>query len=593
MLQVRLLDASGMERLRVDFTGVGPRKLRANELQDKSDREYFKRTKSAAAGVVLVSDINLNSERGVVQVDRPVIRVATPIWQGGEFFGALIINADPGGLLKHITGANPVGTLLLASFDGQYMHHDDASKHWNAQLGTNESVFTDWPIFDDSAERMKLVAGLHTTHLFESASGDRELAATAISLGNGDYWVLALDTDVNLLMAESRQVMGTVLLSSLLIAGLAALIAATLSAKWARPIQRLALMADRLRQGDYSVRAPAKRPDEIGMLEHSFNEMAAAVESTVNLEQARRVAEEANSARSKFLANMSHEIRTPMTAILGYAELLEDEGLSVEERHEQVSSIRRSGSHLLEIINDILDLSKIESGEINIESIDVDPIQLVQDVMTVLRPKSMEQRTTLKIECTTGVPSKLRSDPTRLRQILFNLLGNAVKFTEAGVVKVEVGFEPTNEAVGVLQYDIIDTGVGIPESVASDLFDPFVQADASTTRKFGGTGLGLAISRRLANRLGGNVDLATSERNVGSTFRVTIECGRIADADLHDVGEIGIQKTIVANSNSRSAASKSLNCDILLIEDGFDNQRLFSHILRKAGAQVDVASNGQ
>src|SRR5436190_662430 len=233
-----------------------------------------------------------------------------------------------------------------------------------------------------------------------------------------------------------------------------------------------------------------------------------------DLLEAKVAAEAANRAKSAFVANMSHEIRTPMTAILGYADLLTRAELADDDRERFVGTICSNGRHLLSVINDILDVSKIEAGKMNVERIACPLGQMIADVAALMSGRAAGKGLSFDVRYTGPVPEVIKTDPTRLRQILMNLLGNAMKFTERGGVRLLVGVteDAANGTTGAtstggprVRFDVVDTGVGLNAKQIESLFQPFVQADSSTTRRFGGTGLGLTISRKLARMLGGDL----------------------------------------------------------------------------------------
>jgi len=298
-----------------------------------------------------------------------------------------------------------------------------------------------------------------------------------------------------------------------------------------------------------------------------------------------------NKAKSEFLANMSHEIRTPMTAILGFAEVLRESNAHPDQI-EAINTILRNGTYLLEIINDILDLSKIESGKIEVEQLPVDPIQIISDVTSLMSVRAVPKRLALDIECRGLIPETIETDPTRLRQILVNLVGNAIKFTEAGSVKIAMELAGQDTPAPKLMFDVIDTGIGITTDQIDRLFKPFAQADSSVTRRFGGTGLGLAISHRLSEMLGGKI-MVESKLGQGSTFRVTIATGDLSNVRLRaDAATANVASTASRKAHSPST-QQPVDCRVLLAEDGPDNQRLISFLLKKAGMKVTVVDNGE
>lgn len=307
---------------------------------------------------------------------------------------------------------------------------------------------------------------------------------------------------------------------------------------------------------------------------------------------ARGRAEAATNAKSEFLANMSHEIRTPMTAILGYCDILLNEADSDPQlrRHRgSLHIIRQNGDFLLGLLNDILDLSKIEAGKLEVEKISFSVENLVTEIRTLFRMRAAAKSLALNVRFDGDVPAAVESDPARIRQILLNLVSNAIKFTAKGSVDIVVRMLPGDSPR--LQFEVNDTGLGMSPEVVAKLFGAFMQADASVTRKFGGTGLGLSISQRLAEILSGEITVH-SEPGVGSRFCLTVAVGVPA--------AMAQQAATVENATAREIAKKPpalellrAGCRILLVEDGPDNQRLISLLLKKAGAEVSVAENGE
>ena len=305
--------------------------------------------------------------------------------------------------------------------------------------------------------------------------------------------------------------------------------------------------------------------------------------------RAKEAAEQANLAKSDFLANMSHELRTPLTAILGFSEMLCRHDGTDQDRVDWSRTIHGSGEHLLALINDILDLSKIEAQRLELESATCDVLQIVADVASILRVRAAEKGLELRVNVEPGVPRTIQSDAVRLKQMLMNLVGNAVKFTLQGRVTISVAMQMRRDEPRLV-FRVADTGIGIAADKLNTIFEPFCQADSSVTRRFGGTGLGLAISRRIARAMGGTVS-AVSEEGVGSVFTAEIDPGEVAgEADASDGCEA------VSHAGERSGAKAGFDMSdtrILLVEDGPDNRKLITLLLSRAGAHVETAENGQ
>jgi signal transduction histidine kinase/CheY-like chemotaxis protein/HPt (histidine-containing phosphotransfer) domain-containing protein len=425
------------------------------------------------------------------------------------------------------------------------------------------------------------------------------------------------------LHAQIREQVGMLMTTMTAAAAVALLLAWWTQGLISRPIRHLEAVAGAVsRDKDYTRRADKANDDEIGRLTDSFNAMIAAVQArdaelrahrehleeqvalrteelvhqkaqllrlNAQLTAEKERAEQASRAKTAFLANMSHEIRTPMTAILGYSDLMLAPAQTTSDRVNCLHVIRRNARHLTELINDILDVSKIEADRMTVEKLPCDLPQLVVDVTSMLRSRAAEKGIALRVEFDGPIPRTIRTDSLRLKQVLMNLVGNAIKFTQHGEVRVTVrAAELPDAAASRVTFDIADTGIGMSPDQVERLFQPFVQADESTTRRYGGTGLGLVISQRLARLMGGDVT-ARSTPGHGSTFTVHIDGGPLAGVPLLT----GLTESVLQPAAEERPDEIRLAGRILLAEDGPDNRHLITLLLTTAGAQVAVAENGR
>lgn len=301
---------------------------------------------------------------------------------------------------------------------------------------------------------------------------------------------------------------------------------------------------------------------------------------------AKQAADRANELKSAFLANMSHELRTPLGALLGFAELLEDEELSAADRAKYIETIKRNGKSLIHLIDDILDLSKIEAGYLAIEKEQINLRQILEEVINLLKVSADQKKLLLKLFIADDVPNKILTDSKRLRQILTNIVGNALKFTEKGKIEITVTSETLGENSSKIFVRVKDTGIGINPVSARKLFKPFIQADSSSIRKFGGTGLGLALSQKLAKLMGGDIILEESLENEGSTFLISFMANHVQQQVA--------QKTNAETANGKTNLPENIlqGLKILVVEDSADNQMFIDIILSRRGAILEFANNG-
>ncbi|MCC7442763.1 MAG: response regulator [Bdellovibrionales bacterium] len=355
-------------------------------------------------------------------------------------------------------------------------------------------------------------------------------------------------------------------------------------------LKELLLSLSRMAAGEIDLRVPVTGSrDAIDAISYAINVLAGelAYQQSLRLaesEKARATAEQTSRTKSQFLANMSHELRTPLSAILGYAELLVAPGIDQAERESHATRIRDNGRLLLQLIDDILDLSKVEAGRLRIRHAPVNVMSVAREVISDLSDRALGKGLRLRLVEENAPPPCVRTDQLRLRQILTNLVGNAVKFTEKGRVELKLSHLQGSPMIQLVA-EVRDTGPGMDPDQAKRLFEPFVQLDPSTGRRFGGTGLGLALSRHLARLLGGELELVATKPDQGSTFRLTLEV-EPCDQAPPDPQEQARQLHAVAHSGSLTGKR------ILLVDDAPDNRMVYSAFLKRVGAEVVAAPGG-
>ncbi|MCQ3919954.1 MAG: hypothetical protein DPW13_03170 [Planctomycetes bacterium] len=528
-------------------------------------------------------------------------------------------------LLEQMRCRNAVRWGLVYDRQGRLMTASDAGSDDGAARGDARIGARTWAGLGDDQRISTTDAELIITVPVHRSPVDVDLAPRETPSALEDPapigWV-RLSFSLEPLAASLREsVSASIKIVAAILLGGVALIA-VVTGKILRPLTDLRRSATRIQQGDMKARADERAAAEFGALAATFNRMAATIQSqteslerqvqdrtaqlriyadtlektNAELREATEAALSANRAKSEFLANMSHEIRTPMTSILGFSERLLEPDLDAATREDAVQTLRRNAEHLLSLINDILDLSKIEAGKLVLESVSCSLVRVVLEVESLMSVRAKAKNLALNVAFEGRIPELVESDPSRLRQILINLVGNAVKFTQQGAVTVTVrGGAGGSTAVGEtfpIELIVRDTGIGMTDDVCRRLFEPFQQGDASLSRRFGGTGLGLAISRRLARLLGGDIRVR-SEPGRGSEFVVQLPVRIPPGTRILDAATIRTVAEMAPTAAPTLVDDDRLDCRILLAEDGADNQRLIRAILERAGATVEVVENGR
>jgi signal transduction histidine kinase/DNA-binding response OmpR family regulator len=551
----------------------------------QDDEDWWQRARHDG---VYVSDIKYDESAGISAAD-VCIRVDD---EKGAFIGVLkavlnvkalsaVLRSRDASLYSGLGSATGRRVILLTA-DGKIIFPADES---SAQLQDGSQYLPD--------REHQQPGRVHASSRDDAKFGEM-LTCWAVSRGYGRFqsmgWMLVVEHRASSVFAPiaplQRRISEASATATLIVLGGGGWISLRLS----RRIARLKTAAARVGAGDLDTVIDDASGDEFGQLARSFNGMTRRLSETL---VSKTALEAANQAKSEFLANMSHEIRSPLTAILGFSDLLKERSLTEADRLNWLSTIQRNGEHLLGLINDILDLSKVEAGKVVLKAERCRLVTVVADVISMMRIRAQQRGLELSVRYAGPIPETVLADEKRLRQVLINLVGNAVKFTESGSVTVGVSFLPQwRDGQSAVQLAVADTGIGIAAADVRGLCEPFHQVDGSAARKAGGTGLGLAISRRLVELMGGELTIQ-SEVGKGSTFAATIPTGPLADVPMLQQPSEAILAGQPCAGPKAPSEYRLDGASILVAEDGPDNQRLIRILLTKAGAKVELAENGR
>ena len=559
---VAFVDDTGREWVRIDVDGAGTSALVRTPSLPILSPEDVRKVLPLTEGQVYVSDVGLVSESDGAAALHPdarrAVRMMTPVTLDGSTRGLLLLEMRPASLGGARGGHRD---FLIAAPDGTYLFAS-----W-ATMPARRSIRSDWPEID--------LAHAHAGQVIRRDGKTLVLKSFNVNPGGPPrVWIAGLVVDTGELNAAADTLDSQLLVLGGVVAVLAALLALLAASRVMRPLVALVDAVHRIQGGDSSVRLETSNQGELDEVAQSFNGMLDTLErNRTELVAAKEEAESTTRTKSEFLANMSHEIRTPMNGVLGMLELLEQSALPATERGF-ARTARASAEALLALLNDILDFSKIEAGKLRLETIDFDVRELVEEVGALLAKQAHTRGIELLCVVPSDLPPRLRGDPSRLRQVLVNLVGNAIKFTHEGEVALSLKFETPLEGMAKVTFEVRDSGIGMSTETMLRLFKPFTQADSSTTRKYGGTGLGLAISRQLVAIMGGELAVM-SEEGHGSTFWFSLTLP-LGDGTQH----------------SMQAGTVLSGLRVLVVDDNATNRLIVEHHLSAWGLNFEAAGDG-
>ena len=589
----------GRELVRVFRSGGKIVTAGKERLRRIAKRQYFQKTIQLGSGEVYLSEITLSRDKGkVLEPHVPVLRAGVPIYTTeGTVFGIVVINMDFSPILERLTiQQTHHQTIYVTNDQGDYLAHPDTEKIFGFDLGQPFRIQERFPSLAE------LYAKGNTNQEFsgEVKADDQDNVMRFVKINFDSrlpdrYLGLAVVSSSEAALASSKQLlnysMGLTLIIIIVATGLALLVSGTL----VRPIRQIIEAAERIAGGNFNVSLPVEAKDEVGTLARTFRTMADQVQTRTEelkrevverkraedeMQEAKISADKANRAKSDFLAQMSHELRTPLNGILGYAQILKRDPSLTEGQRKGVGVIQHSGDHLLTLINDILDLSKIEAQKLELQITAFHLPDFLHHIISVIRVRAEQAGLSFHYEPSSSLPGNVHGDEKRLRQVLLNLLGNAVKFTETGSVTLRVEQAGTELDSHILRFQIEDTGRGIPADKLEEIFQPFLQV-TDRARQVEGSGLGLAITKKLVSLMSGQLGV-TSTPEKGSTFWFTVSLPPVETDQIPSSGEPDF---VIGYKGARKR--------ILIVDDRWENRSVLVNLLTPLGFTVRESVNGR
>jgi signal transduction histidine kinase/CheY-like chemotaxis protein len=571
--QTRYLDETGQEIVRIGANGINTQVVAQAQLQNKANLYYFKETMQLLKKEVFVSYLELNKEYDQIEVPyKPVIRYATPVYYPDKRrAGIVITNVDASQFLQLL------GEVLLVDQNGYYLAHPEEKKRW----GSPNDLNSGYRLAQDYPNSVQTI--LRQTEGVVSAA-QVMLIFQRVLIPESGSWTLIIQVPTDELLQRVDRFYITIDILLVFAILFALIIALLLNKQITTPIVHLTQVVKQVGAGDGEIRAKVEQVSELGTLGHELNTMLDTINANRQaLQQTKQEVEAENLAKSRFLAGMSHELRTPLNAIIGYGEMLQEDidALGDVDLSNDIEKIYDAGKYLLNTINDILDMSKIEADKMDIYNETFYLPNMVDDVVQTLQPLLKKNKESLEVHYAEGL-GEMCADLIKLRQILLKLLSNASQFNKGhDPISLEVLCETDEDENKWIIFRIQDHGVGMDEVQKRHLFLQFKETDISSIRKSGGTGLGLVITYHIVQMMGGEINVE-SELGKGSTFTVRLPALVETSVKAHSLSVPHSEAIVLEEGNL-----------VLVIDDDKQVRYVLENYLCKLGYQVEVADGGE